>query len=693
MKRFFTVLSAVYFSIFFLGCWPLLSKVEAQVRPPQDVVPIVYMMFSNPSYQPSEPLYGGALGGLLHFSWKQIEPAKDGYRWDIIRNSLIPEENLTTRLRNGQTVKKPIGITILILPNVRERGIPDYIYEQITGSSNVEVWRNRFPAYPANNGVRCTSQTCQNCLCNCVPDIRPPWENTFFQQRYNALVAAFGREFEGNSNVNFVLISPGLYGENVTTGGGGGCQRGTASPTPTPASPRDCGWPSECRFDYNSSFFGNWLVQQDILGKYRQAFPIKPLIVVNSAPTARRELAERALGLSPPVGIKYNGVDYDFPDDNCFANDRWRVISNYWDQVDNQGLEGILGGEHAYPNAPSQTYWALLSALSRRMTFIDLSTSRSGGNPSHIDILSIMEKQAKTIAPTRENSADYFPIWSFVEDHFGRDVTNTPSVWTVLRTTQFSCGEPGDWEFFLYRPEDIPGQVLRRNVGQDRTVVVVSSQLPSSAKDSLIGRLGTSRLRRTDQANSNYYMYFKVDERWPATRTTGFKIEITYLDKGTDSFNLEFKEGGVLRTVPIGKQNSNKFIREEYSLPNLSLREYLNSARDNFRLNCLNDGDEYIHMVRVTPLNWQAPRWDLLGPTGFPTPSPSVCPRGNLGNLNCDSAGLINRDDLNILLEKWTVSGPVPTRTPGQRKADLNDDGKVNELDLTILVSNWGTGQ
>jgi len=662
---------------------------SGRINLPQGVPPIVYMMFSNPSFQPTEPAYSGALGGLLHFSWKQLEEAPGSYNWTPIYDALNNEKNITTRLRNGQVIKKPIGITILILPNVRERGIPDYIYQHITGSNDEGVWRNTFPAYPAKDGVRCTSQTCQNCLCNCTPDIRPPWEERYFRERYNALVAAFGREFNGNPDINFVLISPGLYGENVTTGAGGGCQKPA---TPPPSGPtHDCGWASECRFDYDAARFGNWLVQEDILGKYRQAFPTKPLIVVNSAPTARLELTQRALQLSPPIGIKYNGVDYDFPEDNCYPNDRWRVISYYWNQVDIQGLEGILGGEHAYPQSSSGTYWALLSALSRRMTFIDLSTSRSGGNPSHIDRLSIMEKEAMTIPKTRENSADYFPMWSFIEDHFGRNVTNTPSVWIVLRDTQYACGEPGDWEFFLYRPEDIPGQVLRYNVGQDRTAVVVTSQLPDVAKNSLVGRSGTSRVRRTDQASGNYYMYFKVDEKWPATNTTGFKIEITYLDKGNDSFKLEFKQGGVLQSISVRKQNTNKFIREEFSLPNFSLKEYLPSSKENFRINCLNDGDEYIHMVRVIPLNWQAPLWDFSGANT--TPTPPNCPRGDLGNLNCDSNGLINGEDLNILLGKWSPFGPVPTLAPSQKTADLNSDRRVDEVDLNILLSNWGSGR
>ena len=687
MRKILNFLKTLCFLIFFWGFLPVLEKTEAQTNPPLGVAPIVYMMYNNPSYRPSELDYSGALGGLIRVTWKDVETVKDSYDWSLIYNSLERERGSTVRMRNSQVIKKPIGLALLILPSVRVRGIPDYIYREITGSNNEEDWRRVFPANPYKDGTLCTNQTCQDCLCNCTPDIRPPWENSYFRERYNALVSAFGREFNNNPHVNFILVSLALYGENVTTGGGGGCQMGLATPPPSTGSPRDCGWNSECRFDYGTSLFGNWVVQQDVLGKYRQAFPTKPLVVINSGPVVRKELAERAVELTPPVGIKYEGIEYDFPDDNCSDKDRWRVITRYWEEVDRRGLEGILGGEHAYPPSRSGTYWALLSALSRRMTFVDLATTREGTNPSHIDMLSIMEKEAKTTPPTRENSADYFPMWSFIEDHFGRNVTNTPSVWIVLRNTQYTCGEPGDWEFFLYRPEDIPGQVLRYNVGQDRTAVVVTSQLPDAAKNSLVGRFGTSRVRRTDQASGNYYMYFKVDERWPATNTTGFKIEVTYLDKGNDSFNLEFKQGGEFQRVSTRKQNTNKFIRGEYFLPNLSLKEYLNnSTKENFRINCLGDGDEYIHMVRVIPLNWQAPRWNLPGPSTSP---PSTCPRREQGNFNCDSLGLIDKDDLDVLLERWDYLGVALASS--QRVIDLDGDGKINESELTILVSNWGT--
>jgi len=69
--------------------------------------------------------------------------------------------------------------------------------------------------------------------------------------------------------------------------------------------------------------------------------------------------------------------------------------------------------------------------------------------------------------------------------------------------------------------------------------------------------------------------------------------------------------------------------------------------------------------------------------------SGGLCPDGNKGNLNCDSQGLINELDLAILLDKWSPQGPVPPPSSGQASADLNNDGKVDEKDSSMLISNW----
>jgi hypothetical protein len=79
----------------------------------------------------------------------------------------------------------------------------------------------------------------------------------------------------------------------------------------------------------------------------------------------------------------------------------------------------------------------------------------------------------------------------------------------------------------------------------------------------------------------------------------------------------------------------------------------------------------------------------LVTETIPPTPTVDLCPNKEKGNLNCDSQGLINHEDLALLLNSWAPWGPIPSPSPYQASPDLNKDSQVNEADLTILLLNW----
>ncbi|PIY65426.1 hypothetical protein COY91_02350 [Candidatus Shapirobacteria bacterium CG_4_10_14_0_8_um_filter_39_15] len=49
-------------------------------------------------------------------------------------------------------------------------------------------------------------------------------------------------------------------------------------------------------------------------------------------------------------------------------------------------------------------------------------------------------------------------------------------------------------------------------------------------------------------------------------------------------------------------------------------------------------------------------------------PPMDSCPRGSLGNLNCDTGGIIDATDLNILLTSW---GAATTPTSGRHTANI----------------------
>lgn len=562
-----------------------------QANPPQNVAPVFYIMHDRPGFQDQfidQLPNHGALGGWFYVGWKQVEPEKNQFNWGPIEEYLASESQKTTQLKNGQILKKPIALSIQIQGNVGQNAVPDYIYN-VTG-------RN-FTATPKINGQVCTTATAGSCANQCTPDLRPPWEHQYFQERFKALISAFGQKYNNDPRVNSIWIASGVYGENVTTATGN-CEMENINVA-------GCSFRNACRFDYSpGGVFGNWLIGDNVLETYRSAFPNKALIMINSAPTGRLETTLQAAQLSPPIGIKHNALDFDLPDQTYSDNSQWPTINTYWQKITdrNQQQSGIVGFEHFFANNPESTYWALLAGLSRGMTLIDLPKD-------HLTVLAQIQNDYQSQTITAQNSGDYFPLWSFVEDHMGRLVTNTPSAWIVLRDTLQTRGEPGDWEFYLYRPENIAGQQLKRNSGQDKTIVVTYDQLPDPAKQQLITRAGTT-FRRTDQATGNPYMYFNVDDNWPALTTTGFNIEITYLDQGTDTWELKYGPNSNQKQI-ITKNNTGKFIRHQFNLPSLDLKQTINSAGDNFRIDCKGDGDDTIHMVQVTPQNWQAPLWNF----------------------------------------------------------------------------------
>lgn len=100
------------------------------------------------------------------------------------------------------------------------------------------------------------------------------------------------------------------------------------------------------------------------------------------------------------------------------------------------------------------------------------------------------------------------------------------------------------------------------------------------------------------------------------------------------------------------------------------------------------NGADYVAPTNPSPLSITPTRTPTqTTPTITPTLFP--CPNREKGNINCDTNGKIDIDDLNTLLNNWTTSGPAPTSIPLQISSDLNNDNKIDEKDLNILLLNW----
>lgn len=64
------------------------------------------------------------------------------------------------------------------------------------------------------------------------------------------------------------------------------------------------------------------------------------------------------------------------------------------------------------------------------------------------------------------------------------------------------------------------------------------------------------------------------------------------------------------------------------------------------------------------------------------------CPNRDLGNINCDSEGRIDQNDLEILLSCWS-GGEVSASSCFDINLTLETPPKINESDLSVILKNW----
>ena len=62
-------------------------------------------------------------------------------------------------------------------------------------------------------------------------------------------------------------------------------------------------------------------------------------------------------------------------------------------------------------------------------------------------------------------------------------------------------------------------------------------------------------------------------------------------------------------------------------------------------------------------------------------PVAAIAPVNKVGDINHD--GLVDEIDFSLLMSEWSQAGK-------SLSADLNHDGQVDENDFSILMSNWG---
>jgi len=585
---------------------------ENTVSPTQGFLPMVYELFGRADA--SYPAGTGAVGAWAAVGWDEIQPRKPSseepspndpsFNWGPIESYLNSFVGKTTTYKNGKVVKRPVGVQIQLLAGGCEssdtpkscRGLqlPDWLIDEIEDNGGT------IPAH-IPRGEQCGKA------------YYPPWRDETFQKRWAQMMLAFGKKYDGDPRLAFIHIATGPYGEAIET-------------MFNPHTYYENGTQKRCpRYDVNLD--GRWLLgdpdnsllyKKGVIHIAREAFKETPVFIINTGYNTRKELAERALQVTPHVGIKMHSWHPDLPqqlDEKSQAN----VFKWYAAHCGNDCLAGL---EHAYAENRPTTYWAMLYALTHNAdSILDISSR-------HIVALRQVEDC--------EHFEDCFPLWEFVESHLGRRAEIVPDVFVVLRDTSFrdcqsdgSCGktwdrrgEPGNWERYLKLLCERSDGAMR--ICEEYPAVNCQQDLRSPFNRADSRRIygcwsgEANRVARKITARKNR-MRFQIDPDWPAKRTVGFDIEVTYIDEGSDQWKLEYKNAaGEIKQVAVRKTDTGRFIRKRLALPDAKFTSPFAGGGD-FRIYNNNDGEDWIHMVRVIPRNWRAPAWELPAITGFPT--------------------------------------------------------------------------
>jgi len=533
-------------------------------------------------------------GGHQSFYWDQLEPTEGNYQWSIIDTFL-----------NAQVAKgKRAAFGILTFngrPNQDSLTDPAY----------------RVPSWVDQAGHRPIV---------CADGFKIPryWDPVYLE-KYRHFVRALAERYKRDPRVEFIQIGVGRFGETQP------CDD-PDDPCVAAAMAAD-GLPE-----------GAWPgIVNEITAVYAESFCFEPgcvKLVLPNGPTFASERERRDFtdyAISRGVGI-FLAELYVIPQwVDLRTKPDWRGVGKLdrildqveaepndqpWVSVAFEGYDYMVGGSEKLrlPPDPVQFFWAIAAALHHRADYITLERNVlycnwCDGWPPYNQILAVM---------------------SWAKEYLGKHVTETPSVWVILRETGYRDNfypQKGNYSFWLTQDDALPGgrTVPTTYLARNETVLpehwntygITCTNPALEVGQDLLRGVGDSGLRegwvcrRTDQANGNPYMWFKIDDRYRDAHPTGeATITVTYFDWGTDSWRLEYDAANGIGVRTITKGNTNTWRRVALNLSDARFHNGLSGA--DFRIDCLGDGDEYIHMVDV--------RLSDSASTFTPTPTPSRTP-------------------------------------------------------------------
>jgi len=185
--------------------------------------------------------------------------------------------------------------------------------------------------------------------------------------------------------------------------------------------------------------------------------------------------------------------------------------------------------------------------------------------------------------------------------------------------------------------------------------------------------------RRTDQSTSNPYMWFKADDGYIYGGTNSISITVSYLDRGTDTWSLEYDGPGGAYTLAgtITKSNTGTWQQHTFYIDDARMANGLLGLSD-FRIDCKGDGDEYIHMVK------------LAKRSGQPTHNVALQVGANLVSVPLTTSSTALADVLSSISGQYTKVFAFDGSTKSWKSYDVSLPGWANSLqDIDRRMGFW----
>jgi len=489
----------------------------------------------------------------------------------------------------------------------------------------------------------------------------PNYLDGSYQTALRNTIYQMGRRYNSDSRVSAIFIASGIDDESRSVVRIGNCDYYRAIQDQIP--------------DRRYNEFVNRVIDW-----YADAFPNKTLFIQPAAAVFgnRAQIIDHAV--SRGVGIKMNGLTAG---DTCGAYgwggpeaNKYHFVgfADYWHEKVPVAFEPKMT-----INNKEVAYWIIIQGLAHKIDLIDIQSCPyldcGKANPTQKIACDHPYSFSNTGAARQVGITHWISQVSYLPEMIKASLgvhrpEEAEMIWIVLRDHDYpnnQCpaeGERGDWDFYLYRPENITDFSQEADNGANQ----YQFDFPKS-KTKLIKAIGSGLFsrqnRRTDEASGNTYMSFLADENWGPKKSqhAGYKIIITLKDS-PGIFSLDYYDQQGLKRETRTKSGSNEFRDFEFQVPAVFDNQFFSDLVPqgkkgaDFLVYSGGDGDEIIHRILVEPL-------DYVGPSDKPTPV---------------STGATPPNDATF----WDVWKKEFVGLLLSLGADKDSDGKVTLLDFNL---------